>query len=195
MDKIFDITQPLVAATSRMIQGFIEYLPQLIGGVLLLLLGWLVAKLLRALAVRLAGGMDRLFDFLKLNRSIAAGAVSASTASMIGNVVYWVVFLFFLTAATNVFGLSMFSGWLDKLIAHLPNILAGVLIVAAGVVLANLARDGVLATMETAEAQQRNLIARIAQIGTLMLAIIVGVDQIGIDITIVIAIILAVGPR
>lgn len=190
MDKIFDVTEPLIAATSRMIQGFIEYLPQLVGGLLLLLLGWLVAKVLRAVAVRFAGGMDRVLEFLKLSHGGSThGAISASTAAIIGNVVFWVVFLFFLTAATSVFGLSMFSGWLDKLIAHLPNILAGVLIVAAGVVLANLARDAVAAAMKSAPPRQRELLARIVQVSILVLLIIVGIDQIGIDMTIVTAVI------
>ena len=108
---------------------------------------------------------------------------------MIGTIVYWVTFLFFVTASTSVFGLTMFTGWLDKLIAHLPNVLAGVVIVGAGVILSNLARDGVIASMGTAQPQQRELIARVVQIFIITLLIIVGVDQIGIDIAIVIAVV------
>ena len=46
MDKIFDWGTPLVSAMSSMLQGFLANLPQLVGAILLLLLGWLVARLL-----------------------------------------------------------------------------------------------------------------------------------------------------
>ncbi len=185
MDKIFDITQPLVAAVSRMIQSFIEYLPQFVGGLLLLLIGWLAAKLFRALTIRLAGGMDRAWDILKLRKETSKETLSSSAVEIIGAVVFWVVLLFFVTAASNVFGFKMFAGWLDQLISHLPNVLAGALIVGAGFVLGNLARDGVVASMGTASPQQRDLFGRIVQVFIIILLVIVGVDQVGIDIYIV----------
>ncbi|MEL0108052.1 MAG: hypothetical protein VW802_14045 [Rhodospirillaceae bacterium] len=83
MEKLFDITQPLIAATSRMIQNIIEYLPQLIGGILLLIFGFIVAKLLRALTIRLAGGMDRLLDTVKLNRGSAKSAITSSSIQIV----------------------------------------------------------------------------------------------------------------
>jgi len=185
MDKIFDITQPLITATSRVVQNFIEYLPQFVGGLLLLLIGWLVAKILRALTIRVAGGMDQVLDLLKLRKGPAKEAISATTASIIGAVVFWVVLLFFVTAATNVLGFEVFSSWLDQLVSQLPNVLAGALIVGAGFVLGNLARDGVIASMRTSQPRQRDLLSRIVQVSIITLFVIVGVDQVGIDITIV----------
>jgi len=152
---------------------------------LLLLIGWLVAKFFRALTIRLAGGMDRALDILKLRKETSKETVSVSTVSTIGTTVFWVVFLFFITAASSVFGFKMFTGWLDQFISHLPNILAGVLIVGAGFVLGNLARDGVVASMGAAPPRQRELLGRIVQIFIATLFVIVGVDQVGIDIDIV----------
>ncbi len=53
MDKNLDWGTPLVSAMSSMLQGFLAILPQLVGAILPLLLGWLVARLLRAITIRL----------------------------------------------------------------------------------------------------------------------------------------------
>jgi small-conductance mechanosensitive channel len=109
-----------------------------------------------------------------------------STIRVIGEIVFWIVILVFLTAATNVLGLQMFAGWLDRLVGYLPKILSGILIIFAGVVLANIAKDSVLATFGGLTESQRQFLARAAQIATLTILAIVGVDQIGVDITVVV---------
>lgn len=185
MEKLFDFTEPLVAAASGMIQDFIAYLPQLLGGLILLQVGWFVAKGLRMLTIRLAGGMDRIIDVAKLGK----GVINETTATTIGSVVYWIVLLFFATSAANILGLTMFTTWLDRLITELPNILAGALILAAGFVFGNIARNTVIATLSSTPRQQRELFGRAAQLTILVIMATIAADQIGIDITIVIAVI------
>lgn len=189
MEKVFDWSAPIVAASSRMVQGFLEYLPQLVGAIAILILGWLVAKILKTLTVRLANSFDRLSGFLGLSHVIGAHKMNASMIAIIGNVIFWLAILFFLTAATNLLGLTMFAGWLDRVIGHLPNILSGVLIIFAGVVVGNLVNDAVDTAAQAMPSRQRALLARGAQIFTVATMIVIGVDQIGIDITVLITVI------
>jgi small-conductance mechanosensitive channel len=103
-----------------------------------------------------------------------------------GEIVFWLVILVFLTAATSVLGLQVFTGWLERLVGYRPKILSGLLINFAGIVLANIARDRGLAAFRKGTDSQRLFLARAAQIATLTILAIVGVDQIGIDITVVV---------
>ncbi|NQV98779.1 MAG: mechanosensitive ion channel [Rhodospirillales bacterium] len=185
MEKVFDLTDPLIAAISRMIQNLLEYLPQLFGGIILLMLGWLVAKGLRALTIRLAGSMDRIFDIAKLGKH----EINESTASTLGSVVYWIVLLFFATSAANILGLTLFTTWLDRLISQLPNILAGALMLTGGFIFGNIARSAVLASLSSTPLQQRELFGRTAQIAILVIMATIAAGQIGIDITIVVAVV------
>lgn len=185
MNKIFDLTEPLIAAASGMIQDFLGYLPQLVGGIIFMLIGWLVAKGVRVLTVRLASGMDRVFDATKLGR----GMIKETTAATIGSVVYWIVLLFFATSAANILGLTMFTTWLDRLIVQLPNILAGALILTGGFVFGNFARSTVVAALSTTPRQQREIFGRTAQLIILIIMATIAADQIGIDITIVVAVV------
>jgi small-conductance mechanosensitive channel len=183
MDKVFDWSAPIVAASSRMLQGLLEYLPQLIGAVLILLLGWLIARILRSLTIRLANSVDRLSGVLGLSNLIGTRKISGSMIAIIANVIFWLTILFFLTAATNLLGLKMFAGWLDRMIGHLPNFLSGILIIFAGAVIGKIVGDAVRTAAQTMPTRQRLLLARSAQIFTVATIVVIGIDQIGIDIT------------
>jgi small-conductance mechanosensitive channel len=98
-------------------------------------------------------------------------------------VVYWVVLLFFVTAATHTLGLQTFTDWLARLLDHLPTLAAGLLIVVAGYVLSGFVGELVAATATALAPPQRTALARIAQGATLVVALIVGADQIGLRIT------------
>ena len=189
MEKIFDWGTPFVKAASSMMQGFVEYLPQLVGAILLLLLGWMIARLLRSLALRLMKGIDQFSSLMGVGGADTRKHVGESATLIIGNVVFWVVVLIFVTTATNLLGMSMFAGWLDRLVAHLPNILSGVLIICAGIVFGNLANQAVSTAASGMPLRQRTILARSAQIFTLVTLILIGVDQIGVDITVVITIV------
>lgn len=186
MEKVFDWSAPILAAASSMLQKMLEYLPLLAGAVASLLIGWFIARLLRGATLKLISGFDRFSNFVGKGRIFSHGKSSEATARIIANVVFWVVILFFLTAATNLLGLTMFSGWLDRLLAHLPHILSGGLIIFAGVVFGNLANDATQTAAQNMSPRQRALLGRSAQVFTLATMVVIGIDQIGIDITLLI---------
>jgi len=194
MEKMFDWSAPIIAASSRMVQSVLEYLPQLIGAIALLLLGWFAARALRALTVKIARSFDLLSKFLRLGNIISTKRMNESVVTILGNIIFWLVILFSLAATTNLLGLTMFSGWLDSMIRHLPKLLSGGLIIFAGVISGNLVNDTVRTASQAMPPRQRALLARGAQVFTVATMIVIGVDQIGIDSTILITVMaIAVG--
>jgi hypothetical protein len=182
MNDANSFSDAIASATSTIFERLVANVPNLLGAVVLLLAGWAVARILRlvtrravllleVLLAKLAGpsGVER----LKVGRS----------AAVLGAIVFWVVLLFFVTAATHVLGLQTFTDWLARLLDHLPAMAAGLLIVVAGYILASFVADLVSATATRLPAAQRIALARVAQGATLTVAILVGADQIGIKIT------------
>lgn len=192
MEKVFDWSDPIVAAASRMLQNFLEFLPLVAGAVATLFVGWLIARLARGLTIKLLGGVDRFSGYVGVGKLFPRGKVSDASARIVANIVFWIIILFFLTSATNLLGLTMFSGWLDRLVAHLPNILSGGLIIFAGVVFGNLAYDAAQTAARNMPPRQRSLMGRSAQAFTLVTMVVIGMDQIGIDITLLITVIAVV---
>jgi hypothetical protein len=112
----------------------------------------LLAWLLRAAVVRLA---TRLGHWLP--RLLPGGARRFShpgrLAALLGAITFWVVLLAFIGAATQVWGLTLFADWFDRILAHLPVAAFAVLILVAGFVLGQFVRDGV--AEEGVEARRR----------------------------------------
>lgn len=177
-------TNTLLGALSRPLSRLIEILPDLLAALVVLLIGWLVARLLRVMTLRSAGLINRGLQHAGARLGTRMGGVRETTVRLIAGVVYWVVILCFLAVVTNILGLSMFTVWLDRIVASLPSIISGVFIIFAGVILSNIARDSVEAALGTVSENLRTYLARAAQILTLTLLAIVGFNQLGVDMTV-----------
>lgn len=182
MSDVRSLGDAVVNATSTMLERLATYLPNFVAAILLVLLGWILARMMRALAIRAALLVDTMLPRLGLPGSVSRLRTARGSA-MAGGVMFWVVLLFFITAATQVLGLQAFTDWLAKLIDYLPTLAAGLLILAAGWLMSGFAGDLVQATAKGLEPGQRDVLARIVRVSILVGAILVGADQIGIRIT------------
>ena len=189
MDKTLDWFQQIVPAWSTMIKSLIGFMPQLIGAFSIIVLGWIVARLMKALTVKAFVSLDRFSTLVGLGKISAGRRLNPAILTIVGNVAFWLVILIFLTAAANLLGLTLFAGWLDRVINHLPNLLSGALIIFAGYVFGNLVGDTVRTAAQTMAIAQREILARAAQIFTVTTMILIGIDQIGIDITVLVTIV------
>jgi len=164
------------------VERVVTLLPSLIGAVLLLIAGWLLARFLRTLTVRGMQVLETLFGRFAGPAGVERASLGRS-AGVLGAIVFWIVLLFFITAATQVIGLQTFTQWLSRLIEYLPTLAAGLLIIAAGYVLSGFVGDLVQATATRLANAQRVALGRMAQAATLLTAVLVGADQIGIKVT------------
>ena len=174
-----NFTEALQRVGTATVERITGHLPQLLGALALLLVGWVLARLLRTAARRGAALLDAL---ISRNRAGSRWRVGRS-AALLGSIVYWVVLLFFVTAATHTLGLQTFTEWLARLLDHLPALAAGLLIVVAGYLLSGFVADLVQATATALAPAQRSALARLAQGATLVVALLVGADQMGLRIT------------
>ena len=188
MDLFAQWGEALNNAFSQLLQRLALYLPSVFGAFLLLLIGWIVARLLRTVAMRTANLLERGLSHVPTGRVTGRVRLPGASAAILGSIVFWVVLLFFLTAATQILGLAAFTTWLGRVVDYLPTLVAGALIIIAGFLLSRLVREVLEAATITAAARQRQLLARAAQATILVTAILVGADQIGIKITILVVI-------
>jgi small-conductance mechanosensitive channel len=182
MNDLRDLGGTLAHAATTLLERLVAYLPNILAAALLLLAGWVLAIAMRAITARAVLLVDTMLPRLGLPSGISR--LRAARGSVVaGTVVFWVVLLFFVTAATQALGLQAFTDWLAKLIDYLPTLAVGLLILAAGWLLSGFAADLVQATVSRLEPGQRAMLARIVRVAILAGAILIGADQIGIRIT------------
>jgi hypothetical protein len=182
MNPLRSLGEALATVGSTLLERIVAFVPSVLGAVLLLIVGWILARVLRVVATRAALLLDTLL--LRVGGPAGVERLRMGRAAVVfGTVVFWVVLLFFTTAATQVLGLQTFTNWLARLIDYLPTLAAGVLIVVAGYLLSRFVGDLVRATVTRLDAAQRSVLARLTQIAILVGAVLVGADQIGVRVT------------
>lgn len=159
------------------------FLPNFLGAVGLLLGGWLLALLLQRLSARVTRRFDGLARRSHVEGALQRIGVHRPLSEVVGAFVFWTVFLFFVAGATEAFGLPVLSTWLTGLAFFLPRIAAALLVLLAGVLIANFVRDAVLAASATANVAYGEALAHIVRTVLLSVAVLIAVNELGIDVT------------
>ena len=168
---------------SIIVDQTLKYLPRLLFALVIMLAGWLVAKLARAISVRLLIGIDRLWHRFISNRALEQFQPRYPPAKIAGEIIFWFIIMFFVAGAASILGLGTFVSWLSKVATYIPILLTGLLIILAGVIISALVRDLIISSAISAGIPQSDLLGRIAQMAILLVTVIVGADQIGIDVS------------
>ena len=116
---------------------FVNYLPQFIGALLVLLIGYIIAKILNTIIVKLLDKV-RLDERLASNqggRYVEKVSPGGKASRLVGGVVFWVIMLFVISSAISTLGIPALTGFMNQVLAYLPNVIAALLIfiVAAAV--------------------------------------------------------------
>lgn len=170
--------QEVMTVLAAWSDAVLAFLPSLAAAVGILLVGWLAARLLRGGTRRLARTFGRGLAGLGHQRPLTAGA----GPEVLGTAVFWLVILAAVTGATQVLALDSFGAWLARLAGHLPTVLTGALIVAAGFFLSVIVRN-LTAAAVPASLPRGALLGRLVQVVILVTALVLGVDQMGLDVT------------
>lgn len=170
--------------------------PRLVGALLLLVTGWLLAMLMRMVTSRLFRALGRMVPSRVLQHGLPPCTLERQVSDIVGLIVFWAVMLFFVAAAADTIGLPVLSASLAGLGFYAPRLLGALLVVVFGLVVGNLARDAVTATAAAAGAPSPATLGRLVRVAVLVAAGLIAVAELGIDITlltVILAVVLASG--
>jgi hypothetical protein len=114
----------------RTTDGIFDFLPNLVGFLLILLVGYLVSKVVAGLVKKVLDKvhLDRRLHESSANRYVDAVLPGASPANGISRVVFWLIFIFFITAAIGALGIPAATSFMNEVLAYLPNVIVAILI-------------------------------------------------------------------
>ncbi len=132
--------------------GFINFIPVLIGALVVLIVGLIVGAGLGTLVEKIFESvrLDSFLMKLGLGTYFDRAGMKLRASKFLGRLVYWFVVVAFLLAASDILGLFALSGFLKDLLTYIPNIIAAVLIMLAAVVLGGFLKRIVTASVLSA---------------------------------------------
>lgn len=172
-------TQSLVTALNSVWTPIAGFIPRLFGALIVVILGFVVAKLLDTLISKLLAklGLDRLMSGTGLTKLLARVGIRAPVSTLIGKIFYWFVLLIFLVTAAESLGLDRVSSTLDVLALYLPKVLGAAVVMLAGVLLAQLVSGVVRGAAEGVGLEYAHGLGRIAQGLVIIISFSVAIGQ------------------
>ena len=170
---------------NRIASDVMAWLPVLVGALLLLILGWVVARLIQAFLAGLLRrlGLDRLAERAGATHILAESGFDPSAANLIARLVYWLVLLVFVLAAAESLGLQGVADTFGGLLAYLPNVLAAALILLLGGLVARVVGDAVGAMAIRSGASAGPIVGQAVRYILLIFVIILALEQLGVQTT------------
>ena len=189
METLRHWEEMLFSSLNTFSQTIFNVLPSLIGAMILLLVGWLIAKGISVAIERilqsktLAGVTERLNRMAMLQHS----DVSLDSAQIISRFVYWLILLLFLVAASETLGWTAVSLALNNLISYLPALLSAIVITLIGLYLAQTVRSVIQAALHSLQVGAAKLISNLAFYLIATIVVLTALEQAGVDTSIVTA--------
>src|SRR5919199_5801599 len=160
------------------LDAFFGFLPQLIGAILILIIGYIVAKILQAVVARVlkAIGFDGWMERGGIKQFFDRAQTRETPATVLGKLVFWLVYLVAITMAADALGISQVSQVLGQLIAYIPSIIAAILILVLAALLANFLAGIVRG------ATGSDLLSNIARYAIIVYAAFAAITELGIAV-------------
>ena len=181
MEYFNQIKQLLIESFDELIQTVSNYLPNLVSALTLLVIGLVLAWVTKWVLIRLGDGLDRIVHTIGI-KSIPV-LRDWPFGIIFGWLAFWLIILFFVTAAVDSLGLPGLADWLEKLINNLPLYLVAASCVVGGVILGNYVRHRIQSTARSSGMRQAEMLGSTLKVIIIIFSVITGLDQLGLDVS------------
>ena len=165
------------------IASFIAFLPNLVGAILVLLVGWLVGRALAAV-------VSRVIDRSEIDRAVLdtplgsiLGGTESAVSNAFGKITAWFVYALAVLAAADILAIQILSNWLATAVSYLPAFVAGLLVIIVGFVVADFVGDAIERTRAATRTAYTTWFATGTRLFLYFTAVVIGLDTMGIDVT------------
>lgn len=169
------------------IRGVGNFLPNILAALVILLVGWLIARALRAGVARLLG-LAKFGDLAAkagIENFLKKGGVERTASDLLAVLVYWLVMLIVLLTAVNALRLEVASQLLNQILLYIPNIIVAVIVVVVGMYAASFIAGLVRTAAANAGIEEAGVVAALARYALIIFAFAIALDQLRIGQNIV----------
>lgn len=181
-----DITDLLSVSANEFWGAVGSFLPSLLGAILLIILGALLAKFTEKAIHKIAEIVR--FDSLKKNKAVektlSSTDLNIDIPNILGRIGFWVVIIIFALAAADVLGLEAMRNIMSDLLAYVPSVLAAIIVLTVTIAGARLLRDAIAAALQRMSVDFAKPVASVSYYVLIIFGTVMALDQLGFDTTI-----------
>lgn len=180
-------TDVVAASLQNLWYGFVNFIPNFVGAIVVLIIGLIVAAGLGILVEKIFETihLDGFLEKLGLKPYFERAGLKLRVSYFLGRLVYWFIVIAFLLAASDSLGLYALSGFLTSVLNYLPNVIAAVLIMLAAVVVGGFLRKVVVASVMGAKLNAAHFLGTLTWWAVIVFGFLAALEQLNIAATII----------
>jgi hypothetical protein len=140
---------------------FISYMPDLLGGLILVILGWFLGWFTKRVVIQLSIilRLERFLISFRWGKGFSRGDVRYGFYNFLGSIAFFIIFLIFLNNAFSTWRLTILSDLLGKGILFLPRIMISLIVFGVGWFLSSWSAQAAYKSLHREEIPRATLIA------------------------------------
>ena len=184
-ESIGNLGEIALSSLAHLGAQFASLTPKIAGMLAILLIGWIIARIAQAASAKVLvrTRLDHLGGYLGLNEILEEAGIRRPISGLISRLLYWLVLLIFVLPASETLGLTSVATATNLLIAFLPNVVASLLILMLGLLLARFIGDAVSSAAAASQVPYSQSLGLAARGATIMVVSIIAIEQLGVKST------------
>jgi hypothetical protein len=174
----YDIGQTLLLSLNSGISAAVGFMPKVIAGTIVLLIGIIVASILKKVVLQIFKTL-KVETFLK-KYGVPEAKQDLSWSNIFSEIVRWFVIIVFLLPTADIWGLPRVVTILNEVLVYLPNVFVAAIIAVVGFVLGSLAHDLILASVKGISSNTAKTIASVTRWAVNIFVILAVLNQLGV---------------
>ena len=163
--------------------GIVSFLPQVVIAILIIIVGWIIGGIV-------SGIVQKLFKMFRLDTALDKAGVddlsrkagyNFAPAKFTGSLVKWFIILAFTVVALDVLGLQQVTVFMREVVlGYLPKVLAALLILFAGVIVASMAKGAIVAFLRATSVKRVEWFGSVAYYLVIAFSVMAALNQLEI---------------
>ena len=180
-------TDVIMASLQNLWDGFVAFIPALLGALVVFIVGWLVAMALGKIVTRIlqAIQIDKIFDQLGIMKAVHKSGLDWEFSGFMGWIVKWFLLIAFFLAAADILGLSEVAVFLTAILAYIPNIFVAALILVIAALVSDFLEKLIKASIKAADFSAPKVVGVMVRWSVWIFAFLAVFNQLGIASTLI----------
>jgi len=180
-------TSVIVGSLQNLWVGAVATLGNIIGALVVLIVGLVIATALGMLVERIVSAvkLDKLLGSLGLREFFDRAGLNMNSARFLGRLIYWFFVVVFVLAVVDILRFYSLSNFLREVLLYIPNVIVAALIMLAAVVVANFLRRLVRASVKSARLHSAHFLSSLTWWAIVIFGFLAALSQLGIAVSII----------
>ncbi|MCK9275149.1 MAG: hypothetical protein M0P57_08670 [Syntrophales bacterium] len=177
-----EITAAVTGAWDAFATKITLFIPKLLGAVIIFLAGWLIAKIVAAIVIKLLRAIrfDKVAERGGVDAFLEKGNILKTPSEILSALTYWFIMILVIMASLDALGLPIASQLLNSIFLYIPNVIAAVIVLILGILFGNLVSAVVRTAASNAGIRNAEGLEKFSFYAIAFFAVIVAFYQLGI---------------